>query len=519
MQLNFFEIKTKQAKVLLGTFCILQIILFAFSSELFRSSVTHDTLEGIAWGYQWQLGYNKHPFIAAWLSAAATKLAGGYVGLPVYILSQVSIVIVFISNYILAKKIFRSNSLAIISSLILSGIIYHNVNSINYTPDTAQIPFWSLTALFFYFSLKTSKQKFWILTGFFSAICLITKYSAVLLYVPMLIVLITTSIGRNNLKSFGPYIALLIFLAVISPHIYWAFSNGLTGLSYINTSVNTQKPMLFDHIYYPLRYIRGQLGVAIGILILSWPFYRGIFLKLKGKIIKSKGSVKVSNFDRNFVLIMGLGPILLTVLISAFTGQHILQRWSTSYYYMAGIVFVYLFVLYTPISKSQINKFIFTVFIALFLVCITRSFYLQFGPKFTNKARADAYLPNKKIAKTITSIWRDKFNSKLKYIGGSHYLTAYISAYSSDKPVPYMELTKTSSAWVNETEFRENGGIIAYYIKDRKEAEKIFATLKKRYKNIARIGILSFDKNVNIISDPIKLFVAILPPAKYLDKK
>jgi hypothetical protein len=49
-----------------------------------------DLLEWLAWGHQWQLGYHKHPPLAAWFAAAFHNLTPGSL-IGVYFLSNLTI--------------------------------------------------------------------------------------------------------------------------------------------------------------------------------------------------------------------------------------------------------------------------------------------------------------------------------------------------------------------------------------------------------------------------------------------
>ena len=217
----------------------------------------------------------------------------------------------------------------------------------------------------------------------------------------MLFICIVTHQGRKSFSKASFYFAYLVFLVLITPHFIWAFISSFSGMSYINASFDENKLGWLSHIYYPLRYLRGQALIMLGLLILTWPFWFSIFKKSDKKENNTKNinkgnNITIARFDKVFVLMMGLAPIIFTVLYAAFTGKHILQRWSTSYYYLSGLVVVILF--RPSITKEKLNKFLVTVFIVFFSVCLLRNGSFVIGPKLTNKARADAYLPNKAIA-------------------------------------------------------------------------------------------------------------------------
>lgn len=85
--------------------CLFQVTLWSLAPNWVRHTLNSDTLEGITWGNLWQWGYDKHPPLAAWITALFSKLSDSS-DLPVYFLAQLSIVIVFIAIWRLARNIY-----------------------------------------------------------------------------------------------------------------------------------------------------------------------------------------------------------------------------------------------------------------------------------------------------------------------------------------------------------------------------------------------------------------------------
>ncbi len=59
-----------------GWFCVLHVLVWTLVPALMYHNPPKDSLEGIAWGHMWQLGYEKHPFLAPWLTALFTDVFG-----------------------------------------------------------------------------------------------------------------------------------------------------------------------------------------------------------------------------------------------------------------------------------------------------------------------------------------------------------------------------------------------------------------------------------------------------------
>ena len=57
-------------------FVLLFAAVFSLVPILFEKVLPYDMLENLYWGKEWQLGYDKHPPLFAWISYAFFKLCG-----------------------------------------------------------------------------------------------------------------------------------------------------------------------------------------------------------------------------------------------------------------------------------------------------------------------------------------------------------------------------------------------------------------------------------------------------------
>ena len=495
-------IQLRMQNRLLYLFLGLHALFWTVGSYISRASLTHDTLEGIAWGNQLQLGYSKHPPLAAWYSALAYKL-GGEIG--VYFASQILIVLTFIAVFKLAQKIF-DNKTSIISVLLLEGILYHNINSINLTPDTIQTPIWACLTLVFYNSIKSQKISTWFLTGVFAGLAILAKYSAALLFLPMLIISILEIKNNNNsYKKAGIYIAILTSLFIAGPHIYWVIKQNFTTINYLQSSMNNFSNkntfIFFDHIKYPIKFILGQTGIILGLILMAIP----IILKSKRKkfIPPEKDKYKI------FFVIMGTGPFLLTILYAIISGKHVIPRWTTPYYYLSGIL---LLMWLKPNFTEKLFKQQFTHITALsILILLFRCSYFYWSPILIGNTNSDAFLPNKQIALHIEKVWHTHCEAPLKFIAGSHYLTTFISVYNKEHPIPYMGLDQNSSPWIDKSKLEKSGMIIAWEVNEPVGRDAAYKTYKQ-YPNAKFMGTIKFNKNIAIRSRPVEIAIAIVYP-------
>lgn len=484
-------------------FILTHTLFWTVGSALLRPTMPHDVLEGISWGLQWQLGYNKHPFLTAWLNAGITQLFG-VVGWPVYLLSQLAILVTFWATWKLAKAILPPMH-ALIATLALEGVLFYNINSFNLTPDTLQSPLWALTALVFYKALTTQKIPYWLGTGLLAALCVCTKYQVALLLLPMFLLCIFNLQARESFKQRGIYYGITLFLLLISPHILWLIQHDFISISYaLNTSEDyTQKAMPLRHITFPLQFLFNNITHVIALFILFWPFYK-----------TDKIQLDISPFQWQFLLYISFGPILLTLMLCTLSGNYFPLRWSTPYYFTLGILVM---ACVSPkLSKKNMQQFA----LSLILVSITLFGMRMLTLTIMPRANSDAFLPNQQIATALSRIWQERYNTPLPFIAGSNYLVTGITPYLPGKPrpIPYLNWSKTNSPWVDENELRQKGGLFIWdegfnynWDKDSSSMDaQLNPSVRGRFPTLKLLPTLTFYRLSN--NQPVSVGVAILPP-------
>lgn len=481
-------------------FIVIHTLLWTIGPSLLRPTVPHDTLEGITWGLQWQLGYNKHPFLTAWLCAGVTQLFG-VTGWPVYLLAQLAVSITFIAVWKLAQQILPLLH-ALIATLLLEGVLFYNINSFNLTPDTLQSPLWALLSLFFYMALTKQSLSHWLCTALFAALCVCTKYQVALLLLPMLLFCFFNPVARKSFTKPGLYCALLAFILLMMPHFIWLYEHHFITLTYATevSSDYTHNKSLLNHITHPFGFLINSVIDVVGVFILLWPFYN-----------KNTIQLHISSFQKQFLLALGLGPIFLTFLLCCFTGDYFPPRWSTPYFFMIGILCISY--LKPALSKKQLQQFAATLVLFSLLLFLAKMSTLTLFPR----ASSDAFLPNKKIAATLATLWEERFHTQLPILAGSHYLVAGVIPYMAHYPIPYLSWQSEDSAWFDEQQLHQHGGIFiwdknGYYTWDKQSQNHIDlpAAVMERFPKLKIMPDCTFYR----LSDnrSIVIGVAILPP-------
>ena len=302
--------------------------------------------------------------------------------------------------------------------------------------------------LIFLQALHEHPLKNWLLTGVFAAFSMMTKYYAAMLFLPMLIFMLLYRQNRAQFKSLSVYLGLFVFIVIITPHIIWLFKHDFITIAYAVDRVSST-PTWFNRFYYPAIFAWQQFIVFLPALILFSTLFIG---RVKNEDILSE-TQKPSQYDRIFLLVIGLGPFLLTILLSACTGIKLRAGWGQPLLtFWPLIILAYV----TPaITSARLQRFIvilFTLFAAMvFSYC---------AALIRAEAPSSANFPGENIADVLTEEWVATYHSQPTYVVGPRWLAGNIAFYSKDHPRVYIEADKKLSPWIDEEKLKQQGAII-----------------------------------------------------------
>ena len=400
------------------------LLLWTIIPTIFNTNLPLDTIEGLVWGNELRLGYEKYPPIFP-LFTELFYLIFGNQDWAYYFLSQLFVVSSFLVIFELSKYFFQDDLHRLLSVLLLECIYFLNYT----TPElNAFIPlflFNSLTALFCWKAISFNKNSDWILFGVFAGISTLTYYLALYLLASISIFFMR-EIFLNKKINFKYFLALTAYLIILSPHLYYIYNDNFKSVEYAlfrsfgDPLSGIGEVKIFDHVYYPLIFLIKQFLILVPLFI---------FARL---IVRSfKIEINFNNKKLVFLLAITFLPILLMFFTSIIGGIRVRTMWMTTFYMFPGIFFIY--VLRNNIIAENFKKFLITfliVFISLPAIYGVQS-YIQ------KDKRTD--FPGKKIAREIQGEWDKNFNNKIQIVVGAGWVyggwyAGNLSYHLADRP-------------------------------------------------------------------------------------
>ncbi len=321
---------------------LISLFLIGNVIALFAVGVHPDEAYYWVWSEKLQTGYFDHPPMVAWEIRFFTSIFGDHpwvIRLP----AVLAWAVINISVYLIAHGTFprqpRAGWLAVLvaTSLPLYQVGFHIV-----TPDAPYLLFTALSFWAIYMAL-TRDPRWWLLTGLFGGLSLLSKYIAVLFPAVVFFALIISKEGRKHFLTPWPWLAVVIAAILFSPVIYWnAQHNWISFLFQLGHGVNLKNDPSVMNV---LLYIGSQLAMAM-----PW-----VFIAMIVAAVKTRSALS----DRKpvyGVLVFGFGlPLVFFALtgITMISGAH----WPAAAYIpgsvlLGGMLAQWVFVDGMRVSKS-----------------------------------------------------------------------------------------------------------------------------------------------------------------------
>ena len=417
-------------------FLFFHLFLWTLIPSVSNTNLPLDTIEALAWGSNLDWGFNKHPPFSAFL-VNLVYFAFGSNDWAYYFLSQICLIISFLFVWELSKDFFSNRIYSFLSILILEAIVFFNYTTPEFNVYVSQLPLKAGLVYFFWKSINIKKLIYWIFTGVFAALGVLTHYSFIFIILSLLIYFILF-VKKDKKKMINFLISLSLFIIILIPHLFWLFANNFETINYALNRTGIDNENLFNHLINPAIFILKQIG------ILSL-FFAILFLIISIKKIRTIKFYSLEN-KKLFLLSINLLPLILVFFVSLISGAKIRTMWMSTFYLFFGLLFFYN--LKNIIDLNKIKNFLYTICFLFFLSPIT---YLYISISNDSK-RTD--FPGKEIARLVQNKWDDNFYNEIKIIVGDEWSAGNLSYHLDSRPI-----------WLNDFKddvsiVKENQGVI-----------------------------------------------------------
>jgi 4-amino-4-deoxy-L-arabinose transferase-like glycosyltransferase len=435
----------KRPREAFAAFMAVHAALWTLLPTMIYANLPLDLIEALTYGREWQLGYDKLPPLPWWIVEAAHRLFR--VDAAYYAISQIAVLAALALVWMLARRLVGPVG-ALVAVLIVDGLHYFNYTAPKFNHDVIQLPFWALAGLAFHGALRTGRLRDWSLLGVALGLALWAKYFVVILAVPLALFLLIDRDARPALKTAGPYLAALIALAIMTPHLVWLVQHDFLPFRYADARAAPANSLL-DHILHPLAFLAGQAAwlvpAALIALPLVWPR-------------RPAQEDTIAAFDRRIVALLAFGPAAVLIAGAVVSGRGLITMWGYPLWLFLGLWVV---IATGPlIERARLNRIALTwgLLTALYAV----AFIVDNGvlPYF-HGYRASIF-PGDRLGAEISTRFRAATGTPLAYVIGRMWLGGNISRYSPERPRTLIDGDPARAPWIDLDDLRRRGAVVVW---------------------------------------------------------
>jgi hypothetical protein len=443
-----------------GIFLIMHFTVWTLLPALLYANLPLDLIEALAYGREWQLGYDKLPPLPWWLIEAVHRTVGA--DIAYYAVAQATVLIAFALVFALSLPLLGATG-ALVAVLIGDGLHYFQYTAVKFNHDVIQLPFWALAGYAFHDALRRGRLHSWALLGFGVGGALWAKYFVVVLAVPYALFMVLDRQARRAWATPGPWLAILVALLIAAPHIMWLFQSDFLPFAYASHRAAPVRGW-FDHLLHPTIFVGSQIFFLLPSFLIAAP----LFWPHEGK------KTAFDPFERRIVTLLAFGPALTTIALAAATGRGVIAMWGYPLWLFLGSWLV--MAARVRFDTARLTRIVgawaivFTIFVVAFVAN-----YLAL-PYLDHRYRA-ALFPGDRLGATLTARFHEATGAPLRYVIGSMWDGGNLAHYSPDQPEVLVDGIPARAPWIDLDDLRNKGAILVWTQSDPRQLPAAFAAM------------------------------------------
>ena len=387
------------------------------------AAIHGDMAEAYVWGQEFQLGYNQHPPLWAWIAGAWFRVFPR-AGWSFDLLSILNASLGLFGSWKLIGK-FAKGDRRIAATALLLLTPFYTFLSLKYNANTIFLSIWPWTLFFFVRSIDSHRLGDAVGFGVFMALAMLSKYYAVVLGLTCLAAALVHPERGRYFASWSPYLSTALGLALFAPHVWWLFHRDFLPVRYaMNLSAAHGLAS---------RGIAGAAKFALD-LVVACAAYQAlvaiVILVGRGKGARPTPSERWRDPRFRIVAILVLTPVILTLLAGLVFRLKISSNMMFGVFSLAPL---FLIDLIGVADDARLKRLALRLACGLSLIALALSPVVALTKITQAKDDPNLTLPRRELAREATRIWRERTGLALAYVAGGDL---YPDAVASLHPAP-----------------------------------------------------------------------------------
>lgn len=448
-----------------------------------------DSVEAINWGMLGGWINDKHPPLSGFLADFFFNTLGGEHDIAIYILAQICMIIAFIYIYRLGRLLFNDERKAIISAILLEGVLYYSMTaSDQFNCNIVSIPLWAATAFYVYRAVKQGRSTDWIFVGVAFGLNMLDKYSAAFQLAGIGAYMLLSRDARVQLRRPWPYLGAIVSAAIFAPHVYALHSSNFVSLSYLSRNA-----IAASHWWMrwtePLLFVLSLIAAAAAAIVI---YFIGV-----------RNAKRASSKDTDtelFLSCMLFAPIIAMILNSMISNLEMSTMWGIPFLFLVGTALVYFFP--RAIGGKQFKR----ILIGCYIVMVIFAFINLSKYIFNSKHRI--HFDRSLYVEEIGDRWTAKTNgAPLHFVRGDIWFTSILSVYHPQNPRTILNVDAYNRQELNTESMKKYGLLIV--------DDDLAGIIERQRELLVKLPIQQYNyKTQNLVGDAreYQMFYVIIPP-------
>jgi dolichol-phosphate mannosyltransferase len=233
-----------------------------------------------AYYWQWSRhlawGYYDHPPLVAYVIALGTGLFGdsqfGVRVVPVLLSTAVlwfvyRMTVVYAVEILTSRDRFSPQAAGLWAVIAIAVTPLFSLGGFLATPDVPMAFFWTLSVALAFSIVRASRPRDALLLGLAIGLGLLSKYPFGSLPLGLLLAFAATDSGRGHLRTSAPYLAAIVAVIVLLPHLLWLEGHDFVSVLFqLGHGLGGGPVGIRQHLGTFVQFVAGQFGVLTPIL-------------------------------------------------------------------------------------------------------------------------------------------------------------------------------------------------------------------------------------------------------------
>jgi 4-amino-4-deoxy-L-arabinose transferase-like glycosyltransferase len=474
-----------------------QAALWVAVPSLLYSAPPGDLAEVLAIGREFPLGSYMGPPLAFWLAEIAFRIAGLF---GVYVLSQACVVLTYWAVYQLGRAIVGERH-AVLAVLVMVGISAFAAASPGFGPAILASALWALILLHFWRAAGERRGGYWFWLGFEIPLLLLTSYVGIVLFGLLLLFMIVSERGRAALRTADPWLAGLIAVLILLPHLIWLESDGDLLIPTLRQNLRVFDRNLNDTLRLFAMLIAAHAGAAVLVAFASrW----GASKRDPAPAIE-RGPVP--RFGWEFVYFFAIAPALAAVLFAPLSGRPGDLLNVAPLIVLSGLAIV---VAAGNVIRLYRENVVSAAWTAILLIPPLATMLMILVLPWVWRTDLRVTQPANAIGEFFSETFQRRTGRPLEIVAGDPQLAALLAIGAPTRPTLLLDATPDRTPWVGLDDVRKKGAVLVWPATDTTGTPP--TALSERFPGLIAEVPRPFPRMVQGIAPPMRVGWAVIRP-------